>query len=143
MKAILSVVLSFLTIFMIGCGGNNGSGPQNPSPTPTINSISITPGSMSIAIGSNQQFAATAHLSDNTTKDVTSSVQWSSSDSAIAAVSGAGLATASAAGIVTIIATNGTVQGTASLKITTAANNLVSITVSPISFSMPVHTSQQ
>ena len=128
---------------MLGCGGNNGSGPQNPSPTPTINSISITPGSTSIAIGSNQQFAATAHLSDNTTKDVTSSVQWSSSDSAIAAVSGAGLASASAAGTVTIIATNGTVQGTASLKITTAANNLVSINLSPISFSMPVHTSQQ
>ena len=143
MKALFSIVLSFLALFIWGCGGNNGSGTPNPGPTPAINSISITPGSTSIAIGANQQFAATAHLSDNTTKDVTSSVQWSSSDSAIAAVSGTGLATASAAGTVTVIATNGTVQGTASVKITTAADNLVSITLSPASFSMPVHTSQQ
>ena len=37
-------------------------------------------------MGATQQFNATAHLSDGSTKDVTSSAQWSSSDSNIANV---------------------------------------------------------
>jgi uncharacterized protein YjdB len=98
---------------------------------------------MSIGMGAQQQFTATAHLSDQTTKDVTSSVQWSSSDSNIASIAAAGLATGSASGSVTITAQSGTVAGTAALKVSAAATNLTSITISPAAPSIPVNSSQQ
>src|ERR1700687_1415104 len=88
----LLFVLAMTMITMTGCSGSN-----TPS-SPTISSIQVTPTSMSIGMGAQQQFTATAHLSDQTTKDVTSSVQWSSSDSNIASIAAGGLAHGSPAG---------------------------------------------
>jgi len=67
----------------------------------------------------------------------------SSSDSNIASVSAGGIATGSASGTVTIKATSGSVESNASLTITAAAANLVSISLSPAASSIPVNTSQQ
>src|SRR5450756_2416470 len=94
MKAAFCTGLFFVLamIMMTGCSSSNG--PSSPS----ISSIQVTPTSMSIGMGAQQQFTATAHLSDQTTKDVTSSVQWSSSDSNIASIAAGGLATGSASG---------------------------------------------
>jgi len=94
-------------------------------------------------MGSTQQFTATAFLSDKTTKDITSSAQWGSSDSTIASINAAGVATGSASGTVTITAKSGTLQGGATLNVTAAAANLTSIVISPAASSMPVNTSQQ
>jgi uncharacterized protein YjdB len=98
---------------------------------------------MSIGTGGNQQFTATGQYSDGSSKDVTSSVQWSSSDSNIASVSSAGLATGSTAGTVTIIAVSGVMQSTATLTVSTAGANLTSIVISPATSSMAVNTNQQ
>jgi uncharacterized protein YjdB len=98
---------------------------------------------MSIGTGGAQQFTATAHFSNGTTKDVTGSAQWSSSDSNVASVTIAGIASGATAGTVTITAQYNSMPGTALLKVTAAAANLSSITVSPATTSIPVNSSQQ
>jgi len=98
---------------------------------------------MSIGMGAQQQFIATAHLSDGTTQDVTSTVVWSSSDSSVASIAGGGTATGSAPGTATITAQSGVQLGTATLTVSAAAGNLVAIAISPAALSMPVNTSQQ
>jgi trimeric autotransporter adhesin len=146
MKSVLGTGLFLSLLTLIGCsngGGNSkntfGGGPS----TPTVSSVQVAPVAKSIGIGGTQQFTATALLSDGTSKDVTSSAQWASSDTNIASIDAAGVATGSASGTVTITAQSGTLQGNAALNVTAAAANLISIVISPAASSMPVHTSQQ
>ena len=152
MKKVTFIAVLLLAALNWGCGGvssgNNsqssgGGGGTGGGGTPSVTSVVVTPGSMSIGMGSTQQFVATAHLSDNTTKDVSNSVTWSSSDASVASISGGGLASGVAAGTVTIGAASGTVHGSATLTVSAAAVNLQSITISPAASSMPVNTSQQ
>ncbi len=146
MKVVSCIAILFLASLNWGCGGGasgTNSQSQNSTTPPTVSSLEISPASTSIGMGSSQQFVATAHLSDGTTKDMSSSVTWSSSDASVASISGGGLASASAAGTVTIGAQSGTIHGSATLAVTAAAVNLTSITISPAASSMPVHTSQQ
>lgn len=61
------------------------------SVTPAVlTSISVTPSTSSIAQGTSLDFFATGIFSDNTTQDLTASVQWDSSDELVAMVSNAG-----------------------------------------------------
>jgi uncharacterized protein YjdB len=90
-----------------------------------------------------QQFTATGKFSDGSSKDMTASVTWSSSDTAIATINSGGMATGVISGTVTITAKSGAVQGVASLNVTVAAVNLTSISVSPAASSIPVNTTQQ
>ena len=106
-----------------------------------LSSIAVTPATASIAAGSTQQFIATATYSDNSTANVTSSVTWTTSAPATATISALGMATGVAAGTVTVTAAIGTVQGTASLTVTTAT--LVSIDVTPATASIAIGASQQ
>jgi hypothetical protein len=113
--------------------------------SPKLQSISVLPSSTSVAAGLTQQFSATGHYSDNSTKDLTASVTWSSSNTALATISNTapnqGLATGVAAdGPVTITATSGQIQGTAQLTVT--APVLVSLTVTPANASVPQGGSQ-
>ena len=55
----------------------------------TLLSIAIIPGDASISKGTKQQFAARGAFSDNTTQDLTSSVSWASSNTAVATISNA------------------------------------------------------
>ncbi|MDO8577851.1 MAG: Ig-like domain-containing protein, partial [Dehalococcoidales bacterium] len=72
---------------------------------PTLTSIVITPASPSnLAIGATQQFTATGTYSNNTTANITSLVTWASSNTSIATISAAGLATGVAVGNTTIVA---------------------------------------
>jgi trimeric autotransporter adhesin len=90
-----------------------------------------------------QQFTARGSFSDGSSKDLTSTAQWSSSDTTIASVSGSGLASGAAIGVVTIKAVSGSFQATAVLTITNAGTNLLSIAVSSSGTTIPVNTSQQ
>jgi 6-phosphogluconolactonase (cycloisomerase 2 family) len=92
-------------------------------------SISLTPGSPSVAAGLTQQFKATGTYSDSSTADVTSSVIWSSGTISVATMNGSGLATSKTQGTSTITATSGSIQGSTTLTVT--APKLVSISVSP------------
>src|SRR5438477_12725760 len=79
-----------------GTGGHGGSGGSGNAAT--VQSIAVTPANPSVAVGGTQQFTATATLSDGTTKDLSASATWTSSDMATATISTSGLATGVAAG---------------------------------------------
>jgi Bacterial Ig-like domain (group 2) len=137
-----------LLLIMTACGGGGGSSTNNsggtPTPvTPTLASLQISPARISLAPGGSQQFTATGNYSDGSSRNLTSSVQWSTSDGAVAAVSTGGLATAMGAGVTTLTASSGKMQAAATLDVTSAAANLVSIAVSPAASSLPVNASQQ
>jgi len=102
----------------------------------TLNSIAVTPASATLGTGLTKQYAATGSFSSGSKLDLTSSVIWNSTKSAIATVSTTGLTTGVAAGSTNIQAVYGAVTGSASLSVQ-AGLSLVSIVVSPVSFSIP------
>lgn len=99
----------------------------------TLTAIAVTPAGSSIAQGLTSHFTAIGTYSDHSTRDLTTSVTWSSSDAAIMAISSApgfeGLGTARHVGSARISASLGTVSGSADATVTNAA--LVSISVTP------------
>ena len=67
--------------------------PSQPGPPPaTVQSVTISGGS-NVPIGRSLQLRATSHLSDGTDRDVTSSAEWSTSNSTGASVSQSGVLT--------------------------------------------------
>jgi YVTN family beta-propeller protein len=108
-------------------------------------SIAVIPANSSIANGTGQQFAATGTYTDNSTQPLTSSVNWSSSDTTVASISNAsgsnGLASSVGQGSATITATLGTISGSTGLTVTAAT--LVSIAITPISPSVTDGATQQ
>ena len=94
--------------------------------TATLVSLAITPTNPSIANGTAEQFTATGTFSDNTTQDMTLSVIWSSSNTAVAQISNTlglnGLATGVGAGTTTITSTSGGVSVTATLTVATTGS---------------------
>jgi hypothetical protein len=89
---------------------------QNILTTLSVVSISVTAASPAMDVSTSQSFTATGTLSNGQVQDVTGAVSWSSSNTAVVIVSG-NQATAVAPGQVTIIATIGSVSGTASLAV--------------------------
>ena len=86
-------------------------------PAATLQSITVTPGTPTVALGATQQFKVTGIYSNLSTTDLTTVATWSSSNTAVASVNAGGLATAVAQGNANIIAKSGSVQGQASVSI--------------------------
>ncbi len=101
----------------------------------TLKSIAVTPASPSIAAGNTQQFTATGTYSDNSTKNITTSVTWKSSNAPFATIGATtGLATGAAAGTTQITATQGSiVSPNDPLTVTASTVTLQSIAVTPAS----------
>lgn len=116
---------------LVGCGDNKDNGGTN---TPTLQSISITPGTASVATGATVQLTAMGALTDGTSQDLTTTVTWSSSSTATATVSSTGVVTGVAVGNATITATSGSTSATATVNVTGAAGNktVTSIAITPI-----------
>lgn len=74
------------------------TGSSNVTVGPTLTSIAVTPATMNVAINGTLQYKATGTYSDTTTKDITTSVTWASSDVNVT-IDSAGLATVGAAAI--------------------------------------------
>ena len=70
-----------------------GNSPTSSAAT-TLVSITVSPSSLTAPVGGSQQFTATGHFSDGSTRDLTASVTWISSAPAVATISSSGLATA-------------------------------------------------
>jgi len=98
-----------------------------------LQSINITPATASDPAGSNQQFTATGVYNNNSTQNITSTVIWSSSNSAVASISNAfgfeGYASALTPGQTMITATLSGISASVSFTVTNAT--LVSITITP------------
>ncbi len=108
---------------------------------PTLRSISIAPGGASIPLGENQQLFATGTYNDGSKQDLTSSVQWASSNPTILSLSALGMATADALGMVTVTATSGTISATNPLQVSPAI--VVSFTVTPASSLLALGAGEQ
>ena len=91
------------------------------SNSPKLFSIAVTPANPSIASAATQQFTATGTYTDNTTKDITSSVTWTSGTASVATINTSGLATGIGAGTSVITATSGSISGTTNLTVTSSA----------------------
>jgi hypothetical protein len=113
----------------------------------TLVLISVTPANPSVQAKANEQFTATGAFSDGTTQNLTTSVTWSSSNTAVATISNSvgtqGLATTVAQGTTTITAAAGSVTGTTTLTVTTTTGTLSSISVMPANPSVPLGLTQQ
>ena len=126
-----------LATLVSGCGGNG----NNETGGASLVSIEVTPPGSSIAKNTTRQFVATGIYSDNTTKNLTASVTWSSSDTTKASISNTGLATGVGAGSPTIKAISGDVSGSTTVNVTNAF--LVSITVTPANPGIAKGTTKQ
>ncbi len=89
-----------------------------PAPV-TLDSIAVTPDHPSITAGALIQLKATGTFSDATTADLTATVTWASSTTAVATIVSGGLATSATVGTTTISATMGTTTGSTLLSAVT------------------------
>src|ERR1700719_2249898 len=121
---IASIVLLAGALALTGCGGGGGGA------TPiSLQSITLSPVSPSIAAGTAMQLSATAQYSDGSHADVTSEAAWSSSNTATATIGAAtGKALSVAVGTATLTATLQGISASTTLTVTSAT--LASITVS-------------
>ena len=131
-----------LAALVVSCDASDRS-PGEPEPlgsasealTASIVSIAVTPPNAAIPAGVNQQFRATATLSNGTTRTLASGVTWSVTNTVIATVSASGLVEGLTPGTVSVTALDSGISGSASLTVTTAT--LVSVNVSPGSKKIP------
>lgn len=131
---LLPIVAGFLGLALTtGCKGFFVNAP---------NTVTVSPNSPSLtSAGQTQSFKALATFSDNTTKDVTSSATWSTSDSCLVAIIGSG----TGAGNATAVGTGGSATITASyngISGTATATTSTGLTISPCQPQKAVQASQ-
>ncbi len=122
-RTVISVAL-FLAAAISACGGGGGDGGEVTAAV-SLASITVTPANQSITIGTTRQFTATGTYSDGSAKDLTSSVVWTSSHTAVAAINSAGLANSTGTGSTTITAASGSLSGSTTLAINALSLSLV------------------
>ena len=98
-------------------------------PPPALVSLAITPANPAIAKGSAQQLTAMGSFDDGSTKDLSSSVMWSSNFAGVATVDAGGQVVGVQTGIATVTASTGGVTAVTTISVT--APTLSSISVSP------------
>ena len=134
MKGRAGLTVIVVALFLVACGGRQPLVRSQILPT----SISVTPSNMSYQLGASQQFQAIEKYSDGSTKNVTESVTWSSSNTSVATISNStgsyGVTTMVGSGSATITASVGSMQGSSPITVTSS----VTISVSPIFASVTV-----
>ena len=130
-KIVLPLAMVFVGL-LAGCSSGSSA--------PTLTSITVTTTTPSVAAGLPATFTATGTYSNNTTQNLTSSVTWSSSNTAVATIAGGAAATLTQ-GSTTITASMSGASGMATLTVT--APVLDSIAVTPANGTVPVGTLTQ
>ena len=131
MRSALFVLALVSAGLLAGC--SNGSGGSSTPPPVTLTSIAVTPATPTIPVGTLQQFTATGTYSDQSTKDLTAQVTWSSSNTAVASIASGGLLTAMSVNSspVTVTATLSSVSGTTAVTVATASLTSIEIVGAP------------
>ncbi|HEV2115145.1 MAG TPA: Ig-like domain-containing protein, partial [Terriglobales bacterium] len=131
-RTVRRVLVLGTLVILVGCGGGNQSPSNSGTPAPAapiLTSITVSPPSVQISNGGNQQFTATGKYSDGSNKNLTNSVTWNSSVITVASISGTGVAWASQPGSTSILASDGSIHASATLTVTAAP--LISISITP------------
>lgn len=119
-------------------GGVSGTVSLNVTAAALV-SIGVTPASLSFALGLTSQLNATGIYTDNSTQNITASVNWSSAAVTIVSVGSAasskGLATAAGLGSTVVTATLNGVS--ASVTVTVTGATLVSVDITPAALALP------
>jgi trimeric autotransporter adhesin len=119
-----------VTTITAASGSISGNTPINVA-APTLNSIVISDGNVTIAAGTSHQFTALGIYSDGGQRNVSNQVTWGSSATNIATISATGQAAGVALGTSSISATLGSVSATAvTLNVTSAT--VATIVVAPV-----------
>ena len=110
------ILFALMIFVMSGCGGGGGgTASTSGAAAKPLSSITVSPGSSSVAVGGTTQFIATGTYTDGTTQDITASVTWNSSEASVCTISNVadsiGKATALTAGTTTITAVSGDITG--------------------------------
>ena len=119
-RLFVSSLLLLSVLVHTACGDPAETKPPPEQPAVLLSSVSVTPGTIPLAVGATQQLTVTGTYSDGSTKDLTTTSSFVSETPAIARVSSpGGLVTAVAAGTARIVAT---VSGkTAATSVTVSA----------------------
>jgi trimeric autotransporter adhesin len=134
----VQVLLALLFLGLLPACSNKNSSVK----TPTLTSIQVTLSSPSVAAGLPDQLTATGEYSDGTSKDLTASVAWTSSDMNVATiVSGTGAVTTLTQGSAKITGTLSGVSG--SVTLTVNAPTITKLAVSSTSASIARGTTVQ
>ena len=108
---------------------------------PALVSITVSPQSPVVPLGTPQQFTATGTYTDGSTQDITATATWASLSQSVAAINAGGLAATLAQGATTIKASSGSISVTTTLTVTPAV--LLSVMVTPSQATIPLGTTQQ
>lgn len=92
-----------------------------------LETIAVEPAGATLPMGTTRQLGATGHYSDGTTTDLTTDVLWRTSDESVLTVSGWGLATAVATGVVTVEAELHGVSGGTGVTVSPAVFDHIAI----------------
>jgi hypothetical protein len=103
---------------------------------PTLSSISLVPGDLTIPITSKQQYKALGTYSDSSVFDVTATATWSSVDTSVLSTAAGGMTTTAAKGQTQLQATIGAIVGTA--NVTVSDSRFASL--SPLTVGRLAHT---
>ncbi len=90
LKTLFSVLIFAL---LASCSDGNNDYDGGPGAGPKLQEIRLTPAQATVPAGLDQQYTAIGVYADGSQADISNSVSWSSSDTAIAQVNAAGLAT--------------------------------------------------
>jgi hypothetical protein len=125
-------------------GAVSGTTPLNVTAA-VLTTISVTPTNPSISIDTLQQFEATGIYSDNSVKDLTNLVSWSTQSTLVAIISNQidskGKALGVGVGSTGVIARLGDIVGATTLLVTPA--ELISIDIAPININLHTGSEQQ
>ena len=151
-KFIRCISLIFLGV-MTACGGggisNNSTstGGSGSHASAVLQSIQVVASNSSVPVGASQQFTATGAYSDGSTKDLTQSAAWSSSNSNVATIVSNGVVKAISPGSCSIIAAQANVANQATISgkvpLTVSPSVLTSITVNSAAASVAAGLSDQ
>ena len=124
----IRALLAAFAVALLAVPACKQSSPNDPSPTPTptptstpspvVTSVSVSGGGPQV--GATSQMSATAFFSNNSSQSVTTSANWSSTNTSLATVNSSGIVTGVGVGSVEISATFQNVRGASTISVLAA-----------------------
>lgn len=128
----IQILAAFAAMLMLALG----AGCRGFFVTPQLTSLTVDPTTVSLTLGETRSLTATGHYDDGSTKNLTASANWTSSDPSVASVNSAGVVTAASTlasppGTANITASSGGFSATSTVTVNTGPLTAITITVSP------------